>query len=132
MIVARGCFCRVRQQRRGQPDRAKQIGGDDGLGVGQIGLLRQQILRAHDAGVVDEHIQRGKLARPPGGKGANRGGVFNVQRERLHAGVGGRGLVERLLAPAGDDDLIAEFVEFFRKAAANAGAAAGDEDGVAG
>ena len=37
-----------------------------------------------------------------------------------------------LLAAAGDDDLVAERVEGFGEAAADAGAAAGDEDGVAG
>jgi hypothetical protein len=36
------------------------------------------------------------------------------------------------LAASGDDHLVAELVQRFRKAAADAGAAAGDEDGVAG
>ena len=37
-----------------------------------------------------------------------------------------------LLAPPGDDDLVAQLVELFGQAAANARAAAGDENGVAG
>jgi hypothetical protein len=37
-----------------------------------------------------------------------------------------------LFAAAGDDDFVAELMEGLRKAAADTGAAAGDEDGVAG
>jgi hypothetical protein len=46
--------------------------------------------------------------------------------------MGGGGLVDGLLAPAGDDDMISEGVEGFRKATANAGAASRDQDCVAG
>jgi hypothetical protein len=37
-----------------------------------------------------------------------------------------------LFAAAGDDDFVAELMEGLRKAAADTGASAGDEDGVAG
>ncbi len=51
---------------------------------------------------------------------------------RLHAGVGSDGLVDRGLAAASDDDLVALLVEGFGEAAADAGSAASDENGVAG
>ena len=63
---------------------------------------------------------------------ADVGGVFDVEGDGGHAGIGGGGLVEDLLAAAGDDDFVAELVEGFCEAAADAGAAAGDEDGVSG
>src|SRR5664279_5366127 len=47
-----------------------------------------------------------------------------------HARVGLGGLVQGLLAPASDDHLVAQGVEGFGQSAADAGAAAGDEDGV--
>ena len=65
-------------------------------------------------------------------KRANGGRVLDVQGERLHPGVGGGGLVEGLFAAAGDDDLVAESVEGLSQPAANAGASAGDENGVVG
>ena len=52
---------RVRQERRSQANGAEEIGGDDGLGIDKIGLLHEQLFRAHDAGVVDEEVERGIL-----------------------------------------------------------------------
>jgi hypothetical protein len=117
---------------RGRKARPEQVGGDEGFGVGEVGLLGEELFRAHDAGVVDEHVEGGEIGCCLGGKGADGGGVFDVEVERLHAGVGGSGRVERLPAASGDDDLVAEGVKRFSQSAANAGAAAGDEDGVAG
>ena len=56
--------------------------------------------------------------------------VLHVEDGRLHAGIGGGDFVEQRFAAAGDDDVIALFVESFGESAADAGAAAGDEDGV--
>jgi len=109
-----------------------KVGGDDGFGVGQVGLLSEKLFRAHDAGIVDEDVERRELGGGLGSEVANGSGVFDVEGEGLHAGIGGGGFVEGMLAAAGDDDLVAEGVESFGKSAANAGAAAGDEDGVAG
>ena len=67
-----------------------------------------------------------------GGEVADGGRVFDVEGEGLHAGIGGNGFVEGMAAATGDDDLVAEGVKGFSESAADAGAAAGDEDGVAG
>ncbi len=64
------------------------------------------------------------------GEGADAGGVFDVEYGGRHAWVGGDGFVEDLLAATGDDDVIAKLVEGLCEAAADSGAAAGDEDGV--
>jgi hypothetical protein len=40
-------------------------------------------------------------------------GVLDVELQRLHAGVGGGGFVQRLPAPPGDDDLVAQFMQLF-------------------
>ena len=120
------------QKRRRQANGAKQIGGDGGFRVGKVVLLGQQIFGPHNASVVDEHIQRGKLRRYLGGEGANGLGAFNVESERLHAGVGVRGLIQSLLSPPCDDDLVTQLVQLFRQPAANARPAAGDENRIAG
>ena len=66
------------------------------------------------------------------GEGADGGGILDVEGEGGHAGVGAVVLVERGLAAAGDDDAVAADVESLGEGAADAGAAAGDEEGVAG
>ena len=63
---------------------------------------------------------------------ADGGGIFDIERERLHARVGGNGLVKRGVAASGDDDAVAECVEGLSEAAANAGAAACDQDCITG
>ena len=92
----------------------------------------KDVFGAHDAGVVDDDVERGVVSGEFCGEGADAGGVFNVEDGGGHAGVGGGGLVEGLLAATGDDDFVAELVEGLCEAAADAGAAAGDEDGVSG
>ena len=120
------------EQGRGKTDGTEEIGGDDGFGVGEIGLLGEELFSTHDSGVVDEDVEGGELGSCVGGEGADGGGVFDVEGEGLHAGVCGNGSVEDMLASAGDDDLVAEGEEGFCESAADSGAAAGDEDGVAG
>src|SRR6185437_10222776 len=85
----------------------------------------------HDAGVVDEDVEGGEVGGDFGGEGFNRGRIFDIEREGSHAGVGGDGLIEHGLTAAGNDDLVALLVEGLGEAAADAGSAAGDEDGVA-
>ena len=106
MIVERGCFLSG-EEACGQPNRPDQVGADDGLGVGEIDGVRGEVLGAHDAGVVDEDVERWVSPRRSLGEGLDGDGVFDVERERLHAGVGFRRLVEHGLAAAGDDDLVA-------------------------
>ena len=88
-----GLFAEQGQQRRRQPDRAEQVGGDRCFRVGQVFLLREQLFRAHDACVVDEEIERGELSGDLRGKGVDFVGVLDVELQRLHAGVDGGCLV---------------------------------------
>ena len=67
---------------------------------------RPEILDPHDARVIDEHVQRRVARLQFGSHGADTCRVFDVDRERSHARVRGGGRIERLLAAAGDDDLV--------------------------
>ncbi len=58
------------------------------------------------------------------GHGANARRIVNIQRDGLHPGIGARGLVQHLLAPSRDDDLIAQGVKLLRQSAPDAGTAA--------
>ena len=93
--------------------------------------MSEKVFGAHDAGVVDDGVEGGEVGDELGGEGADAGGVFDVEHGRRHAGIGGDCFIEHLFAAAGDDDVIAEFVERLGETAADTGAAAGDEDGVA-
>jgi hypothetical protein len=120
------------EQRGGEADRTEEIGGDDGFGVCDLFGLGEDVFRAHDAGVVDDDVEGGEVGGELCSKGANLGGVFNIEDCGAHAGVGCDGVVENLLSAAGDDDFVAKFVEGLGEAAADTGTAAGDEDGIAG
>jgi hypothetical protein len=121
----------VRQQGGGEADGTEEVGGDRGLCVADLGGLGE-VFGAHDAGVVDDDVEGGEVGGEFLGEGADAGAVFDVKDRGGHAGVGGDGFVEDLLAAAGNDDFVAEVVECLGEAAADTGAAAGDEDGVAG
>ena len=60
----------------------------------------------------------------------NAGEVGDIEFNRFHAWIGSDNFIEQRLAAAGDDDLVAALVERLGEAAADAGGAAGDEDGV--
>jgi hypothetical protein len=77
---------------------------------------------------VDHHIERRVLLRKLSGDFADVGGVFDVENNRSHAGVGGDGPIENLLASSRDDDLVAELVKCLCEAAADTGAASGDKN----
>ena len=83
-----------RQQRCGQADRTEEVGDDCRLRVGEVVLRRLKVLGPHDAGVVDEHVQLRMLRGDLRGEGADRVAVLDIESERGHAGVGGRGFVE--------------------------------------
>ena len=99
-----------------------------GLSVGSVIGLRKDILRAHDARVVDDGVERRVVSREPGRDALDVGRVLDVECDGGHAGVGGGRLVQQSLAAPGDDDLIAEGVERLSERAADARAAAGDEN----
>ena len=127
-----GLLLKLWEQGRGKADGAEEVGGDDGLGVGEVFWLSQEVFGAHDAGVVDDGVEGGMVDGELRGDLADVGGVFDVEDDGGHTGVGGGGVVEDLLAAAGDDDFVSELVEGFCEAAADSGAAAGDEDRVSG
>jgi hypothetical protein len=110
---------KVRQKRGGHADGAEKIGGYHGLGVGQVGLLGMQLFSAHDAGIVDEHIERGKLGGDLSGKGFYGFRPLDIEREGPHSRVSGGGFIERGLAAAGDDYVVSKRVKGLSKAAAD-------------
>jgi hypothetical protein len=57
------------------------------------------------------------------------GGIGDVVLDAGHAGVGFGRLVQKRLTAAGEDDAVALGVQALRKAKADAGGGAGDEDG---
>jgi hypothetical protein len=79
----------------------------------------------------DQHVQRRKLGGNFRGKGADGRGTLDVQRNGFHAGIGGGGFLQSLLAAARDDHLVAERLKSLRQAPADARAAAGDQNGIA-
>ncbi len=94
--------------------------------------LVEEVFGTHDAGVVDDDVEGGVVGGELRGDAADVGGVFDVE-DRWRTCRGWRRWSRRgLLAAAGDDDFVAELVEGLCEAAADTGAAAGDEDGVAG
>ena len=122
---------KVRQQRGGEAEGREEVGGDDVPDDGEIGGGLIEIFGLHDAGVMDEDVEGGELAGYLGGEGGEGVEILHVEDGGLHAGIGGRDFIEEGFAASGDDELIAFFVEGFGEGAADAGAAAGDEDGVA-
>src|SRR5277367_2885482 len=93
-------FPEVRQQRGGEADRAEEIGGDDGLGVGGVGLV-EEVFGTHDAGVVNDDVEGGEVRGEFLREGADAGGVLDVEDCGGNAWVGGGGFVEDLFAASG-------------------------------
>ena len=96
----------LREHGCGKADGAEEVGGDDSFGVGGLGFV-EEVFGAHDAGVVDDHVEGREISGDFLAEYADGGRVFNVEGGGGHAGVGGGGFVEDLLAAAGDDDLVA-------------------------
>jgi len=127
-----GLLFEVRQQSGGEAQRREEVSGDDVLDDREVirGVVEGFVV--HDAGVIDEDVEGGILAGDLGGKGGERVEILHVEDGGLHAGIGGGNFIEEGFAASGNDELITFFVEGFGKGAADAGTAAGDEDGVAG
>ena len=120
----------MREQGGGEAEDGEQIGGDDVFGGGGVVGAVGEVFILHDAGVVDEDVERGEAAdevRGEGGEGVEAGHVEDCGG---HARIGCRDFVEQSLAAAGDNDLVAELVKGLCQGAADTGAAAGDEDRV--
>ena len=98
MIVAWGCFLSVGRSaavRRMGPSRLVVM-MDSAVGefANSSGVGRE-VFGSHDAGVVDQDIERREVSGDFCGEGLDGSGVFDVEREGLHAGVGGDGFVEQ-------------------------------------
>ena len=119
-----------RKQSGVQTHRSEQVGSDDGFRISEI--RRLEVFGAHDAGIVDDDVERWILGRQPRRQGLDAADVIDVELQRPHAGILRHDAFELRPAAAGDDDLVAERVKRFGQPAADAGAAAGDQNGVAG
>ena len=129
-----GCvrlLLQLRKQSCCEADRAEKIRGDDGLGVGGVGFV-EEVFGEHDARVVNDDVEGREVGDEFLAEVADGSRVFDVEIRRGQARIGFGGLIEDLLTTAGDDDFVAELVEGLGESAADARAAAGDEDGVAG
>ena len=100
----------MRQQRGGQANRPQQIGAHDGLGIGQIVLLRLQVFRPHDSRVVDQYVQRRKLLRELR-RSARMFAASSTSSATTSFPDLRRGLLQGQPAPPRNDDLIAQRVE---------------------
>ena len=113
-------------------DGAEDVRGHNGFRLLEAGRRGPQILGTADAGVIDHDVQGGMADCYFRDESADGGGVSDIERDGCHPRIGGRHFLQGLLTPAGDDDLVAERMKGLRQAAADAGAAAGDENGVVG
>jgi hypothetical protein len=120
----------VRQQGRRHAHRAEHVGGH-GRHRHRVINVAGGVVKGHDAGIVEQHIQPGKILGQLRRHRLDLLRVLDVQFHAVHARVGLGHLVQQGFAPAADDDLVAEPMKGFGDAAADAGCASGDEDGVA-
>src|SRR5580704_7179186 len=114
-----------------EADGAEEVRGDGGFHRGQIGFLAEHFLRTHDASTVENDVKFGESLGDVGGKGLYRRGIFDIEDGSFKTRIGGGSLVEGLLAASSNDYIIAEFVKSLSECAADAGASACNEDGVA-
>jgi hypothetical protein len=119
----------LRQQRRVQADRPQQIGRHSRLRIGKRAFA--QDFRPHNAGIVNDDVEGREIALDLLRKAADRVAVLDIERRALHSRIGRNRLVERRLAAARDDDLVALGVKSLGECAADAGAAAGNQDRIA-
>lgn len=116
----------VRQEGGGQTDRAEEVRGDLGFSVAQGGGRIVQVLRAHDAGVVDDDVEGGELGGELGRERADSGGILDVEDESGYAGIGADDFLKHGRTAARNDDAVAAGVEGLGEGAADTGAASGD------
>ena len=120
----------MRQKRGRQSDGTEQIGCDRRFCGLDLGFSR--IFRAHDAGIIEDDVERWKIGRDLFGKGRDCVRVGDVEFHRVDAGIGCDHILQFGLVAAGDDHVVAFGEESFGERAAYAAVSAGDQDGVAG
>ncbi|PAV66655.1 hypothetical protein WR25_09166 [Diploscapter pachys] len=99
----------VVDQRVGQADRPQQVGRYRLFGIRQV-ALRFQRLEAHDAGIVDQHVEVGMRLDHTLGEVGHTLRAVDVDGHRVDSVAPVRDLVQRLLPAACDDDGIARIV----------------------
>ncbi|MNL10326.1 hypothetical protein D3C87_1311230 [compost metagenome] len=117
-------------QRRGQPDRAKQVRVENLARHGIIDPARR-IVERHDPRIVDQYVQRRVVADQLRGNAVDVGRIRDVQGDALDPRMGGGHFIQQGLTAPGDDDLVTQGMKLFGKRAANARGAARDKDCVA-
>src|SRR5271157_994830 len=120
-----------REQSTRQADRAQQIGGYHRFGVDKVLGRSLQVFWTHNAGVVDNDVERGKFACHLRRHGTDALGVLDVEQDGLHPRIRGGRFLERFAPTAGDHYLIVCLKKRFRQSASYTRAAASNEDGVA-
>jgi len=102
-------------QRIGQPDGAEQIAGERGLRVAQITEFIERPFHAHDAGIVEQHVDSGIIDDQLFGGSRDAGGVVLIKSQRADIRPIPDRLFEGLQPPTRDDHGIAEVVEAVRE-----------------
>src|SRR5271165_2186520 len=120
-----------REQSTRQADRAQQIGGYHRFGVDKVLGRSLQVFWTHNAGVVDNDVERGKFACHLRRHGTDALGVLDVEQDGLHPRIRGGRFFERFAPTAGDHYLIVCLKKRFRQSTSDTRAAASNEDGVA-
>ena len=66
------------------------------FGDGGVGSLFAEVFQSHDAGVVNQDVELRVFLPQLRGEGLDTGGAGDIEDERLHPRIGGRGFVDRL------------------------------------
>src|SRR5579871_2228969 len=87
-----------------QADGPEQIRRDDRLGGREAPLF--QVLQTHDAGIMHDGVERGKLLREPQSYLGDVRRIVDIELNSADIRTLPRYLVQKILSPAGDDDRI--------------------------
>src|SRR6202012_1366705 len=110
--VGGGLLFEVLAKGGGDANLAQQVGGDD-RGCLRVVHHGGGFVDLHDAGVVHDSVEFGIVGDEFFADGGDVIWIRDVEFDGLHAGVRVGDFGEVAFAAAGDDDLIAEFVEGF-------------------
>jgi hypothetical protein len=93
-----------------------------------VGLVEVQV--AHDAGVIDERIERGKSGEHAGVQCRYRRRIAHVALEGMDAGQRPRGGIELFLVAASDHNRVAPLKKLLRQFKADTARSTGYENGL--
>jgi hypothetical protein len=101
------------------------------LGNREILDARPEILRFHDARIVDKNVEGRELGLDLGAKTLCVSEILDIDCDKAHTRVGAHSILQNRAATASKDDPIAIPVKGLCQASADSGAPAGDENAVA-